>query len=123
MTRRQRALIEALSRATLPVASADKRFVAEMAILTITWKNAEPTAVLSVRQRVYLLRLLERYRMQIGVSVLMAAEDEAVELHQMAPGAFDLAEPDFPVQRSLNFSAGGPASAAASTPQAPRDGR
>lgn len=120
MTRRQRALIEALSRATLPVASADKRFVRALRGMVDDSNGAKP---LTVRQRVYLLRLVHRYRRQIGVSVLMAAQDEAVELHQLAPGAFNLADLNFPVQRSLNFSAGGTAGGGpgAPTPGTARD--
>ena len=105
MTRRQRAFIEALSRAMLPVASADKRFVCALRGI-VDDSNGDKT--LTVRQRVYLLRLVHRYRRQIGVSVLMAAQDEAVELHQLAPGAFNLADLNFPVQRHLDFSAEGP---------------
>ena len=104
MTRRQRAFVEALSRATLPVASADKRFVRALRGM-VDASNGEEA--LTVRQRVYLLRVIHRYRRQIGVSVLMAAQDDAVELHQLAPGAFNLADLNFPVQRHLDFSAEG----------------
>ena len=123
MTRRQRAFIEALSRATLPPGSADKRFVRQLRGVVDACDRDKTDRTLSTRQRVYLLRLTHRYRRQIGVSVLMAAQDEAVELHQQAPGAFNLAELNFPLQRSLDFSAdrtagGGPG---AETPGTARD--
>lgn len=89
MTPRQIEIATALGRCSFPPATAAKRFARDMAFRA----RFAPEHVLTPRQVAYMLRLAHRYRRQLVARITELALDEAEDLAQRHPAAFERAPP------------------------------